>query len=50
MEAEQISKNWDKHLAIIEKFITDDRKEQILSMLEKLEDKIDKHILDTINN
>ena len=40
MEAEQIQKNWEKHLAIIEKFIAEDRKEQVLSMVEALEDKM----------
>ena len=40
MEAEQIQKNWEKHLAIIEKFISEGRKEQVLLMVEALEDKM----------
>tara|TARA_X000001382_G_scaffold118781_2_gene99185 strand:+ start:14 stop:745 length:732 start_codon:yes stop_codon:yes gene_type:complete len=40
MEAEQISKNWDKHLAIVEKFISEERKEQVEAMLEELSDKM----------
>jgi len=40
MEAEQIQKNWEKHLAIIEKFISEDRKEQVLLMVEALEEKM----------
>ena len=40
MEAEQISKNWDKHLAIVEKFISEERREQVKAMLEELSDKM----------
>ena len=40
MEAEQISKNWDKHLAIVEKFISEERREQVETMLEDLSDKM----------
>jgi len=40
MEAEQIQKNWEKHLTIVDKFVGDERKEQVLQMLEELEDKM----------
>jgi len=37
LSAENISKNWDKHLKIINTYITD-RKDQVLSMLNTMED------------
>jgi len=40
MEAEQIQKNWEKHLAIVDKFVGEERKDQVLQMLEELEDKM----------
>lgn len=40
MEAEQIQKNWERHLAIIDKFIAEERKEQILEMVNYLEEKL----------
>ena len=40
MEAEQIKKNWEKHLAIVDKFVGEERKDQVLQMLEELEDKM----------
>jgi len=40
MEAEQIQKNWERHLAIVEKFVTGERKDQVLTMLSSLEDKM----------
>ena len=38
MKAEVIHKNWERHLAIIDKFISKDRKEMVLAMVEALED------------
>jgi hypothetical protein len=40
MEAEQIQKNWERHLAIVEKFVDEGRREQVLEMLSCLEDKM----------
>jgi len=40
MEAEQIQKNWERHLAIIDKFISKERKAQVLTMISSLEDKM----------
>ena len=37
LSAENISKNWDKHLKIVNTYITD-RKDQVLSMLNTMED------------
>jgi len=37
LSAEDISKNWDKHLKIVNTYITD-RKDQVLSMLNTMED------------
>ena len=36
LNAEQIQKNWDKHLKIINHYITGDRKDKVLKMLETL--------------
>ena len=38
LQAEQIQKNWDKHIKIVNHYITGERKEKILAMLEKLSD------------
>jgi len=38
VEAEVIHKNWERHLAIIDKFISEDRKDKVVSMVEALED------------
>lgn len=38
LQAEQIQKNWDKHIKIINHYITGERKEKVLTMLEKLSD------------
>ena len=40
MDAEQIQKNWERHLAIINKFIAEDRKVQVLEMVDYLEEKL----------
>lgn len=36
LQAEQIQSNWDKHLKIVNAYLIGERKEQVLSMLEKL--------------
>lgn len=36
LEAEQIQSNWNKHLKIVNTYLTGDRKEKVLNMLEKL--------------
>jgi len=36
LQAEQIQSNWDKHLKIVNAYITGERKEQVVAMLEKL--------------
>jgi len=38
LEAEQIAKNYEKHLKIVEHYISGERKEQVMSMLNKLEE------------
>lgn len=38
LQAEQIQKNWDKHLKIINHYITGERKEKVLAMLEHMQD------------
>ena len=38
LEAEKIAKNYEKHLKIVEHYITGERKEQVMSMLNKLEE------------
>ena len=38
IEAEHISKNYEKHLKIINHYIKGDRKEKVLSMLDELSD------------
>ena len=38
LQAEQIQTNWDKHIKIVNHYITGERKEKILAMLEKLSD------------
>lgn len=38
LEAEQIQGNWDKHIKIVNHYITGERKEKVLAMLEKLSD------------
>ena len=36
LQAEQIQTNWDKHIKIVNHYITGERKEKVLAMLEKL--------------
>ena len=38
LQAEQIQSNWDKHIKIVNHYITGERKEKVLAMLEKLSD------------
>jgi hypothetical protein len=38
LQAEQIQTNWDKHIKIVNHYITGERKEKVLTMLEKLSD------------
>jgi len=38
LQAEQIQTNWDKHIKIVNHYITGERKEKVLAMLEKLSD------------
>ena len=38
LQAEQIQGNWDKHIKIVNHYITGERKEKVLAMLEKLSD------------
>lgn len=40
MEAELIQKNWKRHIAIVEAYISSPRKEKLLELLSRLEDKI----------
>lgn len=38
MEAEQIQKNWERHISIVEKYIEEPRKNKVLKMLDALQD------------
>lgn len=40
LSAEQIQKNWDKHLKIVDTFITGERKDQLLSLYDSLSEEM----------
>ena len=44
LSAEQIQANWDKHLKIVDVFITGDRKQQLLDLYTTLSDEMVLHL------